>query len=132
MDTTIGLPSKGKNDERERRTLPRMRVPPTLLACTSVRVMHTHLCAIRTLLQPAKLLFPMDEDQSKKAYQFWKGVQAFSRPLLEEAELMATRDMLVPEDLSDVSLPSTSDITTHINPPEKHQQFGVDAARKAL
>ena len=90
------------------------------------------ICIARTLLQSGRVVLPMDEEMAKKHYTFWKSTLIFSRPILDRATLMKTSDMCVPEDMSEAALPSTTDATTHINPPEKHQQIGPEAAGNLL
>ena len=45
---------------------------------------------------------------------------------------MKTKDMLQVEELGDESLPPGTDITCHVNPPEKAQQVGVSAGQSLL
>lgn len=103
-DMGFALPFTGKTDERER----------------------------RTLVQPGRFMMAMDEDRFKHNMAVWRTVPLMKKPLVEEAILTPTRDLLVIEDVSEDSLPATTDMNTSINPPEKHQQIGVDAARKLL
>ena len=103
-DYRFALPFTGKTDERER----------------------------RTLVQRGRFLLAMDEEISKSNLNLWKADPLVKKPLVEEAALTPTRDLLIIEDVSEDSLPSTTDLTTSINPPEKHQQIGLDAAKKLL
>lgn len=70
---------------------------------------------------------PGDPDAHKEASMAWRKSQVFARGLLQEADLLPTKGMLLVEDLSDDALPSTTDVSTHINPPEKVQQIGFHA-----
>lgn len=86
----------------------------------------------RTLVQPGRFMLSMDDETHKKAMTNFRNVPLMRKPITEEATLLPTRDLVVIEDLSPDSLPNTTDLQTSINPPEKHQQLGVDAARKYL
>jgi hypothetical protein len=102
-----------------------------LLLNASVHCLGKHDVA-RTLLQPGRIVYSITEEKMADTAGRWRNGPVFRKPLLEEAELMLTREMEVVEDVSDCALPTTTDLATHINPPEKRQQIGVDAARKIL
>ena len=76
--------------------------------------------------------FSMDEEIFKNNSSVWRSIGLMRKPLVEDAALVPTKDLLVIEDLNPESLPPTTDITTNINPPEKHQQLGLDASRKYI
>ena len=86
----------------------------------------------RTLVVCGKILLPGDHELAKTAWQVWRKSQILSRGLLEEAELLKTKDMLMVESVGDDSLPGTTDSSTHVNPPEKSQQIGVSAGQCIL
>ena len=86
----------------------------------------------RNLILPGRLLLPGDCDAGKATYLRWRKSPVFARGLLEESELVHTKDMLIVEDLSDVALPHATDPSTHMNPPEKAQQIGPAAGRSLL
>ncbi len=104
VDRHFALSFDGKNDEREK----------------------------RALVYPGTIALPMDTDHADETYNKWKTTALFRKPLLTDAVLLQSRDMVMPEDLRDTALPDTSDMTTHIPQGEKHQQVGVDAARKLI
>ena len=83
-------------------------------------------------MQPGRFLFPMDEKSSQGLALKWRSAPLLKKPLVEEAILTQTRDLIQIEDASPNALPATTYLETHINPPEKHQQIGVDASRKLL
>ena len=64
----------------------------------------------RNLILPGLLLLPGDCDAGKATYLRWRKSPVFARGLLEESELVHTKDMLIVEDLSDVALPHTTEI----------------------
>lgn len=74
----------------------------------------------------------MEDDLALKTVNLWRSVPLFRKPLAEEAELVLTRNLAVIESMDVDAVPSTTDATTHINPPEKAQQIGCDAGRKIL
>ena len=74
----------------------------------------------------------MDEKDSTALALKWRSAPLLKKPLVEEAALTQTRDLIQIEDVSPSALPATTYLETHINPPEKHQQIGVDASRKVL
>ncbi|CAJ1385994.1 unnamed protein product [Effrenium voratum] len=104
QDHRFALPFQGRNDEREK----------------------------RTLVQPGRFLVPMEEESYQKVMDIWRTAPLLRKPLAEESVLLATRDMVTIEDIAENALPQTTDTSTHIKPAEKHQQIGVDAARKLL
>lgn len=83
-------------------------------------------------MQPGRFLLPMDEQMSQAVTEKWRAAPLMTKPLVEESQLTLTRDLLVIEDISPDSLPNTTYLETRVNPPEKHQQIGLDAARKIL
>lgn len=105
-DGRWAMPFSGKNDDREK----------------------------RTLVQPGRFLLPMEESACQSVCEKWRAVPVplMKKPLLEESQLTLTRDMLQIEDVSPDALPATTYMETHVNAPEKHQQIGLDAARKCL
>ena len=86
----------------------------------------------RTLVLCGKILMPGDQELAKTTWQVWRKSHIFGRGLLEEADLLKTKDMLQVEDIGDESVPTCTDVTTHINPPEKAQQLGVSAGQSLL
>ena len=86
----------------------------------------------RTLVQPGRFLLPMDEDSSQDVYNKWRAAPLLKQPLVEEAALTLSRDLLTIEDVAADSLPPSTQLDTYVNPPEKHQQIGVDAGKKLL
>ena len=86
----------------------------------------------RTLVQPGKILLPMDDTASAEVLSKWRSGPLFRKPLCEEAELTPTRALLQMEDVSPEALPTTTNMDTYINPAEKHQQVGPDASKKLL
>ncbi len=86
----------------------------------------------RTLVQPGRFLFPMDDDQMNSITTKWRSAPLLKKPLVEEATLTLTRDLVTIEDINPDSLPASTELATNINPPEKHQQIGLDASRKML
>lgn len=91
-----------------------------------------HVLGARTLVQPGRFLYPMEDEHMSAVNTKWRSAPLLKKPLVEEATLTHTRDLLVIEDVSPESLPVTTEVATNINPPEKHQQIGVDAGRKML
>lgn len=83
-------------------------------------------------MQPGKFLYPMDDKDSAALALKWRSAPLLKKPLVEEAMLTQTRDLISIEDVSREALPSTTYLETYVNPPEKHQQIGVDASRKLL
>ena len=82
---------------------------------------------------PARFLVSMEDDEvATKTLTVWRSAPLFRKPLTEEAELVLTQNLLTIEDLDEEAVPSTTNPTTHVNPPEKAQQVGPDAARKVL
>lgn len=79
-----------------------------------------------------KILMPASPDDAKSTLTVWRRSPIFSRTLLQEADLVPTKEMLVIEDLSDTAVPASTDATTHINPPEKVQQIGIAAGQSLL
>ena len=79
-----------------------------------------------------KILMPASTEDAKASLTVWRRSPIFSRTLLQEADLVPTKEMLVIEDLSETAVPASSDATTHINPPEKVQQIGVTAGQALL
>ena len=58
----------------------------------------------------AKVCMSLDEDIYKAANEKWRSATVFRKPLLDEAELLLTKDILSIEDMSETALPtSTSD-----------------------
>ena len=86
----------------------------------------------RALVQPGRFLLPMDEDSSQDVYNKWRAAPSLKKPLVEEAALTLSRDLLTIEDVAADSLPPSTQLETYVNPPEKHQQIGVDAGKKLL
>ena len=86
----------------------------------------------RNLILPGRILLPMCGDMAKATMAKWRKSPVFARSLLDEAELLSTKDMLMIEDLSECAPPATTDPTTHVNPPEKSQQIGVTAGQSIL
>ena len=86
----------------------------------------------RTLVQPGKILVPMDDKEAQALANQWRSAPLMKKPIVEEASLPLTRELILIEDLDPESLPSTTEVATHVNPPEKHQQIGLDASKKLL
>ena len=77
----------------------------------------------RTLVVCGKILLPGDHELAKTAWQVWRKSHILSRGLLEEAELLKTKDMLMVESVGDDSLPGTTDSSTHVNPPRNRNKL---------
>ena len=105
-DSRFALAYSGKKDDRER----------------------------RALMQPGVLLFPGAEEGSKgkEVWQLFRNAQVFQTAVITDVEMQSSNDMLVIEDMHEEALPGSSDATTHVSQAEKHQQIGMDAARKLL
>ena len=77
-----------------------------------------------------RLAFPMSKAFKDSAW--WSSSLLRKAPVVGPLKAMRTSDMSVIEDLSEDTLPSTTDPTTHISPAEKVQQVGVDACLQVL
>ena len=97
IDHLVVLPFKGRNDDRER----------------------------RSLVQTAKICVSLDESAGKAATEMWRSRMVFRHPLLEEAELPPSKEMIYIEDVDETALPSTTNDTLHPSQAEKAQQCGV-------
>lgn len=74
----------------------------------------------------------MDDVACQEVMTKWRSAALLRKPLVEEAALTPTRELLLVEDVSPDALPTTTYLETYVNPPEKHQQIGVDASKKLL
>ena len=104
LDHVVVLHYQGRNDDREK----------------------------RPLVQVARLCVSMDAEAHQNQMEVWRGASVLRKPLLDEAELLPTKEMLTIEDLSETALPSTTSDVTHPSQAEKAQQCGVSAARSIL
>ena len=89
----------------------------------------------RSLLQPAVFALPTTESGNvtyEASYNTWRQVNLMKQALVADAPMLPTAEMLVIEDMSETALPSGTEMTTHKNQSEKHQQIGKDAAYKLL
>ena len=72
-----------------------------------------------------------DEKQARQSRMFWRSSALFSTGITPAADCPKTSDLVCIEDISDTSLPqSTQDM--YISPAEKVAQLGADAAEKLL
>ena len=102
-DNRFALAYSGKLDERER----------------------------RALMQPGVLLFAAEnKEKSQQQWQRWRSAQVFQQCVITEVPLLPTNDMLQIEDMNDEALPGSTDTSNQMSQAEKHQQIGVEAARK--
>ena len=104
LDHSIVLPFLGRNDDREK----------------------------RSLVMIAKVCMSLDEDIYKAANEKWRSATVFRKPLLDEAELLLTKDILSIEDMSETALPTSTSDSHHPTQAEKAQQCGIPAARSLL
>eukprot|EP00435_Cladocopium_sp_Y103_P073396 s19_g43.t1 len=74
----------------------------------------------------------MEDEPAKLAAEHFRGCQLLKHPLLEEAELPASRDLIVIEDMGGCALASTTDVSTHPSQAERNIQVGIPAARSFL
>ncbi|CAE7709399.1 unnamed protein product [Symbiodinium sp. CCMP2592] len=132
LDHVAVVPYKGRNDDREKRFqwgLICVVIPGcgTLVTCDSL-----DCDSVRPLLMLTRILMPMDEVAAERAQENWRLSAIFRKPLLEEADLPQTRDLLAIEDLDPAALPTTTDAHVHVPQPEKAMQIGESAARSIL
>lgn len=104
LDHLCVLPFKGRNDDRER----------------------------RSLVQMARVCQPMDEACAKQTSEAFRTSSLMRKPLLDEADLLLTKEMIQIEDMEETALPSSTDSATHASQAEKAQQLGVSAARSIV
>lgn len=83
-------------------------------------------------MHTARICFAMEDEPAKIAAEHFRGCQLLKHPLLEEAELPPSRDLIVIEDMGECALPSTTDVSTHPSQAEKNIQVGIPAARSFL
>ena len=86
----------------------------------------------RPLLYPFRFAVPMDQGRSRKTMDIFKKSPLVVKQMTPPAQQIRSRDATVIEDLSDTSLPSSTDAATHVGEAEKHQQLGMDACKKIL
>lgn len=102
-DNRFALAYSGKLDERER----------------------------RALMQPGVLLFAADsKEKNQQQWQRWRSAQVFQQAVITDVPMLATSAMLQIEDMNEDALPGSTDTTSQMSQAEKHQQIGVEAARK--
>ena len=95
LDHLCVLPFKGRNDDRER----------------------------RSLVQMARVCQPMDEACAKQTSEAFRTSSLMRKPLLDEADLLLTKEMIQIEDMEETALPSSTDSATHASQAEKAQQL---------
>eukprot|EP00973_Karenia_brevis_P029257 4034962-Karenia_brevis.AAC.1 len=82
----------------------------------------------RPLLYPGRIAFPMTNDFKFKDWA-WRNSSLFKKSAqVGPVKFQKTTNMLYVDDVASDALPPTSDPATHMSPPEKHQQIGVEAA----
>ena len=83
-------------------------------------------------MYPLRILLPADEEKAKKTLNHWKVAPLLKTALTEPAEMLASKHMVVVEDLTEEALPSTTAAGLNQSPNERHIQIGQDAASKVL
>eukprot|EP00438_Fugacium_kawagutii_P007583 Skav225341 [mRNA] locus=scaffold3721:8917:12502:- [translate_table: standard] len=89
----------------------------------------------RSLLVRGILLFPGDSSDSAKdraVYQMFRNIKLLQEAVVTGVQMLPSSDMVTIEDMHEDALPASTDITSHVSLAEKHQQIGVDAARKLV
>ena len=83
-------------------------------------------------MYPLRILTPCDEDLAKASLAIWKAAPLLKTSLTEPAEMLASKDMLVVEDVGEDALPTSTTAAQNQSPTERFSQIGVDAATKIL
>ena len=83
-------------------------------------------------MYPLRILVPADDEKAKKTLNPWKVAPLLKTALTEPAEMLASKDMVVMEDLTEDALPSTTTASLNQSPTERYSQIGQDAASKLL
>ena len=87
---------------------------------------------VRQPMYPLRILVPAEEEKAKKTLNLWKAAPLLKTALTEPAEMLASKDMVAMEDLTEDALPSTTTASLNQSPTERHSQIGPDAASKLL
>lgn len=89
----------------------------------------------RALMVRGVLLFPGDNTDAKKdraVYQVFRNIKLLQTAVVTDVQMLPSNEMLTIEDMHEDALPPSTDMTSHVSLAEKHQQIGMDAARKLL
>ena len=79
------------------------------------------------MVRPGRVVMPMQEAGQTSSWNFWRNTPVLKQGLLEAADLLAGKDLLQIEDLSEDALPSTTSLTHSVNAAEKYHQLGLSA-----
>ena len=102
-DNRFALAYSGKLDERER----------------------------RALMQPGVLLFAAEnKEKSQQQWQRWRSAHVFQQCVITDVPMLPSSDMVQIEDMNEEALPGSTDTANQMSQAEKHQQIGMEAARK--
>ena len=79
------------------------------------------------MVRPGRVVMPMQEAGQASTWNFWRKTPVLKQGLLEVADLLAGKDLLQIEDLSEEALPSTTSLTHSVGAAEKYHQLGLSA-----
>ena len=84
------------------------------------------------MVRHGRVVYPMEDAVFTKVWQTYRGSQILSKGLLEEAQVMSSKDFVQIEDCSEEALPATTSLTHVANAAEKSVQLGPDAMHSLL
>lgn len=87
---------------------------------------------VRPMVRQGRVVMPMSEQSQSATWTVWRNAAILKQGLLEASDVQSSKDLLIIEDMSEETLPSTTSLTHSIGVAERYHQLGHNAFSAVL